>query len=105
MSLAKFHIVLRNPFDHNDFKNLWSRAWHPAKHKAVELQFVKYAYNFFELNIDINFKGEDHAGPRFELNLFGYTVMVSVYDTRHWDYETNDWTIYDDNYANSKTSN
>jgi hypothetical protein len=104
MSLAKFNVAFRNPFPHDEFKNLWSRAWKPFKNKAFELEITKYAYFFFEVNIDINFKGEDHAGPRFELNIFGWTVMASLYDTRHWDYETNDWTIYDDN-SNSQTSN
>ena len=96
MSLAKLHIQFQNPFGSDaDFKNLWFNTWHVGKHKALELQFVVDAANIFELDIDVNFRGQDHAGPRFELNLFGWIMILHLYDTRHWNYETNNWEIYD----------
>lgn len=104
MSWFRLHTQLRNPFPHGEFKSLWHYASEPRKHKVFEMQLMKYAYNCFELDINIIFSGEDHAGPSFELNLFGLTLSVKLYDTRHWNYDTGDWMKYHDN-PNSEASN
>ena len=101
--MLSFDVQLRNPFKCISFKSYWCKTWNVSKNKAFEMQLSKYAYNFFELGVDINFSGEDHAGPRFELGVFGYNITIKLYDKRHWIYETNTWETYDntDSKANS----
>lgn len=37
---------------------------------------------------------QDHAGIRLELGLFGYNISAQIYDTRHWNDEDDNWTVY-----------
>jgi hypothetical protein len=39
--------------------------------------------------------GQDHAGVRLELGLFGYQLDLGFHDSRHWDIDTNAWKVYD----------
>lgn len=44
------------------------------------------------LNFNFDWKTKcDHAGVKFELGLFGYSIVFYLYDSRHWNYEKNDW--------------
>lgn len=88
-------LAIKNPFKCADFKNYVCYTKLIAKHKAFEVQVSKYADNFLEFNLNLNWRGEDHAGPSIEINLFGWTLCVKIYDTRHWDYENNCWQVYD----------
>lgn len=36
----------------------------------------------------------DHAGVNLWLGLLGYSISFEFYDSRHWDYNTNRWTVY-----------
>ena len=49
----------------------------------------------FEFRVSLAFTGYDHAGPEFELGLLGYNVQLGMYDTRHWNNETDSWEEYD----------
>jgi hypothetical protein len=41
------------------------------------------------LDIDIGWtRDRDHAGLVIGFALLGYGVLFRIYDTRHWDYET-----------------
>lgn len=62
-------------------------------HKAWEFNGYQTA-QLIELDFGLSFKG-DHAGLRTMLGLFGYSVEFHLYDTRHWDFETNTWVKYD----------
>jgi hypothetical protein len=47
-------------------------------------------------NVDLQFKPVgDHAGARVMLGVFGYSIELHFYDTRHWDYDTYTWEVYD----------
>ena len=46
--------------------------------------------NIFGHNIHLT-RCEDHAGFRFELTLFGITMMFEIYDNRHWNYDEDRW--------------
>lgn len=94
--MIKLWIALQNPFKCSDFKNYGCKVIPLSTNKTLELQATHYAYNWFEINLDLNWKGSDHAGPSFEVNLFGYTAIIKMYDNRHWDHETHDWVKYDD---------
>ena len=58
-------------------------------HKAWE--FNGYRTNqLIDAELHLTFKG-DHAGLHTMFGLFGYSVEISIYDTRHWDRENNTW--------------
>ena len=40
---------------------------------------------------------QDHAGVLLSLALFGYDIIFSVYDCRHWDYDNKCWFNYEKN--------
>jgi hypothetical protein len=87
-----FHI--KNPF-HNKHKSPWKglyeRSWKVSKNKVLEIEFHKYMYNLFELNIDLNLDGSDHAGPKFGLAILGFEFNIALFDMRHWDSFDNCW--------------
>lgn len=66
-----------------------------AKNKAWEIQIS----NDFEGGPYFNFSLEwtrkcDHAGPKFTLEILSFYFCIQAYDTRHWNYETDDWEVY-----------
>ena len=94
--MIKFWIALQNPFKCDEFKNHWDKTIPLTTNKTLELQVSHYAWNWFELNLDLNWQGSDHAGPKFEVNLFGYTTSIQIYDNRHWDHKAHDWVNHDE---------
>jgi hypothetical protein len=81
----------------NPWSSTWTILWNKSKllgkNKAVE--FNGYRTNHI-INADFNFKpAGDHAGARIMLGLFGVDVELHFYDTRHWDYDTYTWEVYD----------
>ena len=95
-NMLKLNLQIRNPFfKDSEFKNLWFRSGSFNLHKQWELQLMYYDWNIFELNVNISWKGEDHAGPKFDIGIFGYQFTASVYDSRHWNFENNTWEVYD----------
>jgi hypothetical protein len=86
------NLRFRNPFQCQPFRNVWNRGGHVFGHKYWELQFSRYAFNWFELRLDLNWRQTSHAGPWVTLNLFGFTVDARIVDSRHWDDSINDWT-------------
>lgn len=93
--MISIDLRLRNPFRCKDFRNFWNHAWQISTHKFVELQFSHYAFNWLAVEIDLNWRQTDHAGPWITLNLFGYTMDLRIVDSRHWNDETNTWQAYE----------
>lgn len=52
-------------------------------------------YNIFSISVDTAWRGHDHAGPKFDLEICGYCFDFQIYNTRHWNYETGSWEKYD----------
>jgi len=84
-------LAVRNPFKVDPFRVVWFRDRQLTKNKIVELQISRYAFNWLELQLDLNWRGTDHAGPWFMIGLFGWQLDIRMYDRRHWNYETNLW--------------
>lgn len=91
------HFNISNPWAKDNFENLWNKSWLPFKHKGVELELIRHAYDIFEVHLSITAR-TDHAGVSAKLGLFGYSVHFSFYDTRHWDSENDQWQVYDEAY-------
>lgn len=88
-----FNFNIRWPRWADRFENV--KVWFgttPIKNKCWEIQIIKHS-NLFRLEFEYTVK-QDHAGINLELALAGYEIHFSIYDTRHWDYEKNDWQIY-----------
>ena len=68
-------------------------------HKFLEVELFRDGINLIGLDVDLRFSGFDHAGPRAELSLFGYTLAIRIYDRRHWDFDNTRWREYEENEA------
>lgn len=89
-----FNINIRNPNWAERFKNI--KVWAgptPFQNKWWEVQILEND-NLLRCEFEFTVK-QDHAGINLELGLLGYEVHFTVYDNRHWDYEKNDWKVYD----------
>lgn len=84
-------LALRNPFRVRPFRMLWNRGSMITKHKGWEFQLSYYAYNWLEVKIDLNWRGESHAGPWIMINILGVQFDARIFDSRHWDIENNCW--------------
>lgn len=93
--MISFDLRLRNPWHTKPFRNIACWTWQLNQHNSFELQFSRYAFNWFEVQVDLNWRQTDHAGPWITINVFGWTVDARIYDHRHWNDQTNNW----DNHA------
>ncbi len=83
------------PWSNDKFKTLFYRTWKtPIENKFFEIQFIND--NLHLLNLQLNWTRQyDHAGIKLELGLLGYELMFQLYDSRHWDYDKNDWATHE----------
>lgn len=80
-------------FKKNSFKNLFFYFRPITKNKYVEFEISKSNWYLFKIDIDLSFRGKDHAGFRFEFVILGLEVSLHFYDSRHWDYKTSYWEL------------
>lgn len=92
-----FNFTIQNP-GHNDKKHPWrdlfQGEWMLSKNKTFECIVDYYTYDWFEVDLDTRWRGEDHAGPRIALRILGFGVRVALRDNRHWNYDKNRWVDY-----------
>lgn len=95
MNILNIRIELTNPFDRWDcFKNLGCVYGKLFKHRAWELEHTYYSPMLLDVDVLWN-TATDHAGLAITFGLLGYGISFRIYDTRHWNYETNKWEVYD----------
>ena len=92
MKIFSLRTQIYLPFDH--FKNLGCISGRLSKHTAWELEHTYYSGSLLDIDTSLGIR-EDHAGFEITLGLFGYGVHFHIYDTRHWNNETNKWEVYD----------
>lgn len=74
------------------YKSFYSLFKPISKNKNIELELFFFNDYTFKIELDASFiTGRDHAGISFELNLFGVSININFYDSRHWDYENKTW--------------
>jgi hypothetical protein len=85
--------------DHDQWASLFCKNGRtPWAHKAWEIQGHNLGWGdliTFEFSWT---RKTDHAGVSLKLGLFGYVIEGQIYDSRHWDSETNDYVVYDEAY-------
>lgn len=90
--MINLEFSLTNPFS-DKFKNLCHKAGHITEHKCWEIDCYRdnriLAFQFYARTRC------DHAGIRVELALLSYTISFDIYDSRHWNYTTNTWEVYE----------
>jgi hypothetical protein len=94
MSTFNFSLSLPSRWFTEFFANLYCKSgsfenW-PKKHWEFEITQTSPA-DLFELEIDLDVKGRDHAGPSITMVLLGFSFAARIYDERHWHHEENRW--------------
>jgi len=89
--MIRIDFSLRNPLKYRPWQNIWQRAWSVSAHRTLEVCIDHYAYDIVSFELDLGWRGSDHAGPSFGLRLFGLGFNISLPDNRHWNYATNSW--------------
>jgi hypothetical protein len=95
--MIKLFFSIVNPRKKENFKSLWEWSKSLTKNKHIELQLYKYSYYLLEFEVDLNWSGNDHAGPEIHIGIFRLHFRVKIYDSRHWDHHTNSWVKYGEN--------
>ena len=92
MNIFSFRLELTNPFDRWEFfKPLGSISGMLFWHKAWELEHSYMSTMLVDIDFGLTAR-RDHAGLDITVGILGYGVHLSVYDTRHWDYNQNAYT-------------
>jgi|688.fasta_scaffold177822_6 hypothetical protein len=95
--MIKIDIDLHNPY-HNEnkfgFRSLYDKAFRVSENRTLEFQISFYLKTLIGLRFQTAWRGRDHAGPEFEITLFGLTICLSLPDNRHWNYDKNTWYKY-----------
>ena len=85
------NIGLSNPWG-RPFVNLWNRSGLITNHKAWEAELLQTRTLIgFEISYT---RCQSHAGLTLELALLGYSISFQIYDTRHWNHDTNSWEVH-----------
>lgn len=89
MIKIKLEVAKPTPLDH--FVGIYDTFLKLSEHKTCEIEFYYFSDDLFVFNLDLRWKGYDHAGPNLEISIFGWTLHIGIYDNRHWDYEKKGW--------------
>ncbi len=90
--MINLRFSLTNPWS-DLFDAGWSWGKVLTKNKACELQLYR-CNTILEGQFEITTR-QDHAGVRLEFGLLSYVLAFNLYDTRHWNYATGCYEIYD----------
>lgn len=104
--MIRLRLTISNPFfkpGKDGGKDYFYKHKTLSKNKSFEIQISKWSNisTAFVFDLDLNWKGDDHAGPHLEIDLFGFMLDVKIYDHRHWDYENHKWEVYDEQETHS----
>jgi hypothetical protein len=92
--MINFRLEIASPCTWDYFRNLGCLHGRISKIKAWELEHSYYSGMLLDAEFKLTARG-NHAGLEFVLGILGYGIAFRIYDTRHWDYETNTWVNYD----------
>lgn len=96
--MIDFHFSIRNPFRKGWKPQTDYFCWEPRLfgHKCLTIQMSKMSgFNLFALDLDLTWRGQDHAGPRIAIEFCKFYFAIGIYDDRHWDDENNTWETYE----------
>ena len=89
--MINLKFAIEYPFTRISFNHIFCRSWNTIlKHKHFEIEVLQDCDHLLHFNFDWTTRC-DHAGIKLELGLFGYELTFHLYDSRHWDYEANNY--------------
>lgn len=89
MNILNIRFELSNPIDRwEKFKNLGCISGRLFKNKAWELEHTFYTGMLLDADMRWSCR-QDHAGIEVTFGILFYGISFRIYDTRHWDYDTN----------------
>jgi hypothetical protein len=95
MNIVNLRFEITNPFDRWEFfKPLGSISGSLFWHKAWELEHSYMSTMLIDIDVTLTTR-KDHAGLDITIGLLGYGIHFNIYDTRHWNYDLNQWVVYD----------
>ena len=95
MNIVNLRFELTNPFDRWEFfKPLGCISGLLFWHKAWELEHSYMSTMLVDIDTTITTR-RDHAGLDITIGILGYGIHFKIYDTRHWNYDLNQWVVYD----------
>lgn len=80
--MINFNFAITNPWS-NCWRTVFNKAGLIGEHKAWEFNGYQ-THHIIDINFQLSFTG-DHPGVFIMLGLVGYSLELSVYDTRHED--------------------
>lgn len=89
--MISLQFNIRNPWSQR-FDNVKNWSGKFFKCKAWELEILKTS-DVVGVLLTATHR-ESHAGVSIEVSLLGYQISFRLYDTRHWDYEKEQWREY-----------
>lgn len=93
--MIRTSFTITNPLvkeSDRNFISVYESTKNVSENKAYEFQVYYHQGDLIGAVIDLRWFGRDHAGPSLEFTLFGYTMVMKLYDKRHWDYTKGCWT-------------
>lgn len=95
MNIINLRFELTNLFDRWEFfKPLGCISGFLFWYKAWELEHSYMSSMLVDIDASLTTR-KDHAGLSITVGLLGYGIHFSIYDTRHWNYDLNQWVTYD----------
>jgi hypothetical protein len=73
--------------------------WKVTENKCASLQITRWNRDYpwiIGLEFDLSWRGQSHAGFLLDLTLLDHSVILNVYDRRHWDDKNDKWEAYED---------
>lgn len=92
--MIRIDLSIANPFKHDPWKCLYQKSFVVGGNKVLEIGFFRYARNIAEFELDLRWKGRDHAGLSLDVGFFGWEMSIAIVDNRHWDHDTNSWQVH-----------
>ena len=92
--MINVYLCLTNPWSKGTFKNLWHKGGTLPGKKAWEVEVCYFPVTLFELLLRWSVH-TDHAGPKVEIVIFGWSFSAQIYDTRHWSFVSGTWELYE----------
>lgn len=94
--MFNLHFSIENPFNISvNQKEIFEFHHKVTKNKNIESQITFFGLSkLFSMGFDTSWSGYDHAGPSVYIEFFGLYFRLAFFDTRHWNYKTNNWEVY-----------
>jgi hypothetical protein len=94
MNILNARLEITNPFDRWElFKPLGCISARLTKNKSLELEHSYMSTMLVDFDLLWTVR-TDHAGFRITVGILGYGIGFQIYDTRHWNYERDQYEIY-----------